>query len=672
MDKPETTDVTAMRAAIRGMARARKLDELSERLRARGCGELVVRANDVMDNVFTFNKTWDMERCCEPFVFDGADWNVVNNDDEEWCFMLNRMDYLVDLAAATLATGEPRYAARAWSLIDNWICAHPAIESELSTRTLDTGIRICTWAQVLPVLEHAGLLDDDALARVHRSINDQIVYLHERYIPKYETSNWGSIQALAIVYVLCTIEAAPADHPAWSWACERIESQMRAQVYPDGIDWEQSTMYHVEVLLNVLRSRWALLVRGIELPAGLDGTARAMARALCAQMMPTGDIDAQGDSDRCDVRGLLALCAALTDDGAVAAACGCATLDDQDLFEYGCPVEDALVGLSRSELPSTSFNGMDSGLFTARSSWDVRANWTLFSSGPLGSGHGHSDNLHVSCCYRGVPVLIDNGRYTYREDEPLRPALKAAPAHNVPLLDGISNCQPKGSWGYSDFAQPLKTYVRHSGNAGSAVHYWEGALVGHDPLHVLVRKLIALDCGIWFGCDETFADGDHELEARFHFDPACSLTALRSGEHGGHDSFAVSAPDVELLFGTTGSGRIESDRCSLGYNDLSDQALLRVTASVHQHGGMLWWLVPAGTLIEGVPVLRNLDTPVDPELAEAVRFTLPSGDRWTIAVFHGEVFSGVKVFGCEGVAFHAKTVAIHEREGCAELNVLRA
>lgn len=119
MDKPETTDVTAMRAAIRGMARARKLDELSERLRARGCGELVVRANDVMDNVFTFNKTWDMERCCEPFVFDGTDWNVVNNDDEEWCFMLNRMDYLVDLAAATLATGEPRYAARAWSLIDN-------------------------------------------------------------------------------------------------------------------------------------------------------------------------------------------------------------------------------------------------------------------------------------------------------------------------------------------------------------------------------------------------------------------------------------------------------------------------------------------------------------------------------------------------------------------------
>ena len=672
MEKPETMDVTATRFAIRAMGAVRNLDALACRLRARGCGELVARANDVMDNVFTFNKTWDMERCCEPYRFDGADWNVVNNDDEEWCFMLNRMDYLVDLAAAFLATGEPRYAVRAWSLIDNWICAHPAIEPELSTRTLDTGIRVCTWAQVLPVLEHAGLLDDGALARVRRSINDQIAYLRERYIPKYETSNWGSIQALAIVYVLCTIEPAPADHPAWSWACERIESQMRAQVYPDGIDWEQSTMYHVEVLLNVLRARWALQARGLELPAGLDGAARALTRALCAQMMPGGDIDAQGDSDRCDVRGLLALCAALTDDGAIAAACGRTTLDDQDLFEYGCPVEDALTGLGRSELPPASFNGMDSGLFTARSFWDTRANWTLFSSGPLGSGHGHSDNLHVSCAYRGVPVLIDNGRYTYREDEPLRPALKAAPAHNVLLLDGISNCQPEGSWGYSDFAQPLKTYVRHSGDAGTAVHYWEGALVGHNPLHVLVRKLVALDCGVWFGCDEAFADGDHELEARFHFDPACSLTALRSGEHEGRDSFAVSAPDVELLFGTTGSGRIEADRCSLGYNELSDQALLRLTAPVCEHSGLLWWLVPAGTQVTRVPVMRNLDTPVDPELAEAMRFDLPGGDRWTIAVFHGEVYSGVKVFGCEGVAFHAKAVAVHERDGVQELHVLRA
>lgn len=672
MEKPEIIDVDAMRTAIRSMGAARNLDGLTCRLQERGCLELVARADEVLEGTFTFNKTWDMERCCEPYRFDGTDWNVVNNDDEEWCFMLNRMDYLVDLAAASLVTGERCYAERAWALIDDWIVAHPAIVPELSTRTLDTGIRICTWSQVLPVLEREGLLNDEALVRIHRSMDDQIAYLRERYIPKYETSNWGSIQTLAVVYALCTIERNPVAHDAWAWACARIESQMRAQVYPDGIDWEQSTMYHVEVLLNVLRARWALQARGIELPRGLDGAARTLSVALCAQMMPDGNIDAQGDSDRCDVRGLLALCSALLEDGTIAAACGCARLDDQDLFEYGCPVEDVLGRLDRSVLPPTFFDGTDSGLFIARSSWEHGANWTAFSSGPLGSGHGHSDNLHLSCCFHGDPVLIDNGRYTYREEEPLRPALKAAPAHNTLLLDGRSNCQPKGSWGYSDFAHPLKTYVRHSGISGNAAHYWEGALVGHDPLHVLARKLVALDCGIWLGCDEAFADGNHELEARFHFDPSCSLTVLSGEEREGHETFAVSTPTAELTFGATALGRVEADRCSLGYNDLSDQVLLRVTTLMRQHGGMLWWLAPAGALVERVPVLRNLDTPVDSELAEAVRFVLPSGDRWTIVVFHGEVFSGIKVFGCEGVSFHAKTVAIHERNGCQELHVLRA
>ena len=68
---------------------------------------------------------------------------------------------------------------------------------------------------------------------------------------------------------------------------------------------------------------------------------------------------------------------------------------------------------------------------------------------------------------------------TYREDSPERPYLKGPLAHNVPLLDGRSSCVPKGSWGYSDFGYPLKTYARHA----DGVHYFEGALVGHDPLH---------------------------------------------------------------------------------------------------------------------------------------------------------------------------------------------
>lgn len=661
----ETSEIESMRRALARMAASLRIDDIAMRLRVRGAGELVSRADEVMRHMFTFNKTWDMERCNEPYEFTGDDWNVVNHDDEEWCFMLNRMDYLIDLVAATLVTGDRSYAHRALELIDSWIGAHPQVEPELSTRTLDTGIRLVAWAQVLPVLEHLGLLDDARLAAIRKSIYDQTSYLEAHYLPKYETSNWGSIQTLGVLFTLCTIEEEPERHPQWQWAFDRAASQMRAQVYPDGVDWEQSTMYHVEVLLGALRTRHAFEVRGIEAPAHLIDASARLSRALCAQMMPSGKIDAQGDSDRCNVRGLLALCAAMCHDGTIKAACGRQRLDNQDLFEYGCSVEDALGRVDTCGVPPMQFDGEDAGLFISRSSWEEDATWTLFSHGPLGSGHGHSDNLHVSCAYRGVPVLIDSGRFTYREDEPLRPALKGPKAHNVLLLDGASNCQPKGSWGYHDFARPLKTYVRHA----NGVHYYEGALIGHHPLHVLTRRLFAFDAGMWVCCDEALADGSHGLEARLHFDPGLRLESA-AGESP--SAFDVRGRGIELVLGGTGEGHLERDVCSLAYNALQDQALVRMTCRVDDWGRMVWWLVPQGARVHHVPVLRNLDTPVEHDVAEALRIELSPDEFYTVVLFYGEVFSGVKAFSCEGVSFHAKAMVIHGRGEDRELTVLRA
>ena len=66
-----------------------------------------------------------------------------------------------------------------------------------------------------------------------------------------------------------------------------------------------------------------------------------------------------------------------------------------------------------------------------RSSWEEDSHFTYLKCGPLGSGHGHADLTHISLYYRGRPVLADSGRYSYVEEEPLRPFLKSAQAHNV-------------------------------------------------------------------------------------------------------------------------------------------------------------------------------------------------------------------------------------------------
>ncbi len=655
----------AIRERLRKTAALMRVGEMGERLAGRDLSVLLARADEVMADTYTFSKTWDMERCRVPFTLPAGayDWNVVNNDDEEWCFMLNRMDYLEDLALVSLVRGDASYAEKAARLIESWVDAHPSIVPELSTRTLDTGIRIRSMVCVLPALDAMGVLTDELLEKAVRSVRDQIASLRERYLPKYETSNWGSIQTLAVLTVLATLEDDPTSDSDWVWARERAESQMAAQVYPDGIDWEQSTMYHVEVLLYSLRALHVLEAQGAPVPRGLRSAAERLSRALAAQMMPNGCIDAQGDSDRTDVRGLMALCAGVLGDGALAVASGRTRLDASDVFAFGCDVEDALAACAAQAgetLPLT-FDGEDSGLFVARSSWGADANLTEFSSGPLGSGHGHSDNLHVTAVYHGAPVLVDGGRYTYREDSPERPYLKEPLAHNVPLLDGRSSCVPEGSWGYSDFGYPLKTYARHAGDA----HYFEGALVGHGPMHVLVRKLVALDCGIWVCADEALAEGGHELVSRFHFDPEARVEAADAG-------CRVICPAGELALGSTGALTAGSEQVSLDYNALSDAALVESRAPFAEKGGLLWWLAPADVRVSPAQVLRGGSEPVDPALAEAVRFELPGGEFYTVAIFHGEVYTGVKAFALEGVSFHAKAVVVHGVGDARDLTVLRA
>lgn len=655
----------AIRERLRKTAALMRVGEMGERLAGRDLSVLLARADEVMADTYTFSKTWDMERCRVPFTLPAGayDWNVVNNDDEEWCFMLNRMDYLEDLALVSLVRGDVSYAEKAARLIESWVDAHPSIVPELSTRTLDTGIRIRSMVCVLPALDAMGVLTDELLEKAVRSVRDQIASLRERYLPKYETSNWGSIQTLAVLTVLATLEDDPTSDSDWVWAWERAESQMAAQVYPDGIDWEQSTMYHVEVLLYSLRALHVLEAQGAPVPRGLRSAAERLSRALAAQMMPNGCIDAQGDSDRTDVRGLMALCAGVLGDGALAVASGRTRLDASDVFAFGCDVEDALAACAAQAgetLPLT-FDGEDSGLFVARSSWGADANLTEFSSGPLGSGHGHSDNLHVTAVYHGAPVLVDGGRYTYREDSPERPYLKGPLAHNVPLLDGRSSCVPEGSWGYSDFGYPLKTYARHAGDA----HYFEGALVGHGPLHVLVRKLVALDCGIWVCADEALAEGGHELVSRFHFDPEARVEAADAG-------CRVICPAGELTLGSTGALSCGREDISLDYNALSEADLVEARSALSGRGGQLWWLSSADVRVSPAQVLRGGSEPVDPALAEAVRFELPGGEFYTVAFFHGEAYTGVKAFALEGVSFHAKTVVVHGVGDARDLTVLRA
>lgn len=642
------------------LAAHKKLAQTAHFIRPDAAKEIIAHADELMHQTFTFNKTWDMERCLTPYTLPVIDWNTHQNDDSEWCFMLSRMDYLDHLLLASLLTGDIAYADKAKEYILNWITAHPTIVSEPSTRTLDTGIRVMNWMEALPYLSMLHALTEDELTRITDSMFAQMQYLKENYLPKYKTSNWGSIQTCAIVSVLPFLRADFLSDPLYQWALDEMTLQFSIQVYPDGMHWEQSTMYHIEVLNYGMK---AVHYMGLHLqpcPSAVKEQVYALAKALVGQLTPSGEIETFGDSDRVCARDVLSRAALLFDDPTFRFV-GLDELDPESLYVLGVPAAQRYATLPASAPQSMHYDGEDSGMYTLRSSWDKDASFTMFTNGSLGSGHGHSDNLHLSACYQGDPVLIDSGRFTYREDHPLRVQLKGMAAHNGVMIDDKAYCVPSDSWGYADFGLPLKNYVRHAGN----LHYFEGAMLGHDPLQVWVRKVIVVDPAIWMIVDEVKCDGAHEAHSRLHFDPAATVSPAG-------DCHRVTTPHAALTLTCPGTVSYTSEPCSLRYNEQQPHTVVHSKTAFTDSATLITTLCGDGITVQDAPVFQNLTEPTAPDFAQARKFILSPTESYTVAVYSKEIYRGKKVLSCEGMPYHAKCVVIHEKDGHKQLTILKA
>lgn len=616
---------------IKGTKEVRKMLTSNDR-------ELVSRkASELAQNIFTFDKPWDMERCVIPFQLDKIDWNVTKNDDEEWCFMLNRMDYLNYL----ILSEDINHRLKAKELILDWIDHHQEIVAEPSTRTLDTGIRIMNMFEALPYLYSDKLLSDEELTVICESILKQGQYLKENYLTKYITSNWGSIQTCALVSVLPYIDE---ENEVYKWALTELDRQLRCQVYPDGMHWEQSTMYHIEVLNYGMKAVYynKLVSEEVKMRVYM------LAKSLFYQVTPHKEIETFGDSDRSNIQDVFTR-ATMIFENAKFKYMGFEEMDIESLYTLGSLSAKEYLKIEAIKPTQLYYNGHDSGMFVARSSFDSDANYVMYTNGSLGSGHGHSDNLHVSIYFKGNPVCIDAGRLTYREDHPLRVELKSMKAHNGVIVDDHQSLVPSDSWGYADFGIPLKNYIRHAEN----MHYYEGTLLSHDPLQAWTRKVIFFDQGIWMIVDEVKEDGNHEMVTRFHLEP------------GNHPLKGLQIDAKEEV-------EVSEEICSLRYNEESKHNVLKFKKSFVDSANQCITFLDKKYQVEDLPILQNGDTPLSDDIATGKKFIIDEDEYYAVAVFHKEVFKGKKILFIDNEPFHAKVFVVHYKGGTKKTYILRA
>lgn len=565
-------------------------------------------ADQIRRGEFIFAEHWEMERTHTPVRFSGpVDWEHTPNGDMEWVYALNRHGSLLALAKAWRMTQEPAYPAVLEALLSDWLDRMPHTPARESTawRSLEAGLRPERWLRARELLGE--MFPPDLAARMDKSLAQHGEYLAQSWTAFHQLSNWGAIQSHGLF--LIGLHLGRED---WqTLALKRLTENLKNALLPDGVQWEQSPMYHCEVLHAAADTLLQARRCGVALPSGLEEQTHRMFAALAAWVTPDRTILPQSDSDCIDAGDLLAQGALLFQDPVLAAAAA-GPVCEGTIWDFGPEGVQRLASLpaQRPACPSQALAA--SGNYQLRSGWGREDAFVHLHTGSLGGGHGHADLLHLDVWHKGEPVLVDAGRYTYVECA-MRQQLKSPAAHNTLRMDGEDFTRYQNTWGWDPVAQPLPAAHCFAPEAD----YVCGGHLGYARKGVLLwRKAVLLKPDLLVLCDFIQAkEGEaHTAQQFFHFGQGSlhqqGQAVLWQGQHTAAQLCWLSGQRPRLF---------RSPRAA-EYNRLEQGPALELTSQTTGTAGLLCVLSLGGPCqARTLPVTTGTGQPVAPADAQAVQ-----------------------------------------------------
>lgn len=630
----------------------------------------LIGANLILNNSFIFDDEWDMEQCRIPYLNRDLDWNFTTNGDEEWVFMLNRHEYFEKLIVAYYFSNNKKYLDKLKELIFNWIenneikeCGGPTI------RTIDTGIRCFSWMKSLLHLIHENKLEDEEILKIIFSIKEQLEYLRKSYIDKYVLSNWGVLQTTAIITCSLWLKDFIEDEELYKWALEELYREINLQVLEDGSHWEQSVMYHIEVL----NCSMATIHYGKYFNVDLDEKFLEKIHSMAKYLVYCGDSNsiqvAQGDSDRSDIRDVLVRASILFNDPHLKFR-AYENMDLTSILLFGRDGFLKYTNMDAEEIKKLNKSFIDSGNIYIRSGWDNEASFTYLQNGTLGSGHGHSDLCHFSIHYGGEPFLIDSGRYTYVENDVLREYLKSAKAHNVSVIDDSPFAIPKNSWGYDKYPDVMKNYFCEKDNISYAEMAYLATLSDGTP-YTVIRKVLVISPDIWVIVNDIRCIGKHICKNYYNLDYKVKVV-----EEEGYFRCVNKESEIKIFNNNVDKKYITNALISTHYNSINNSKKI-VTQGTFENNFVNYDII-LGQNLKSIEmndpsiVQYNSKEKIDSSMAITKEFVINENESYTVIIFNKETFKGAKVYMYNDLALYGKVIVVHRVKDKREIIRLKA
>ena len=620
-------------------------------------------------NTFIFNHKWDMEVCKIPYTFsEEIIWNKIPFEDPEWTFMLNRHKFWVYLAKAYALTSEEKYFDTFISQVNSWIDTVDVFKDEYfnCSRTIEIGIRCLNWIKAIKIFKNSSC----NLNFIENKMIESLLYQCELLIKTYDDfrtlSNWGVMQNCGLISLALNYQEQHSILSQYlTIALERLEYQCKIQILPDGVHWEQSPMYHNEVLNCLLDIAFDFEKLNLDTPSFILSSIRKLAYSNAYMKKPNHNQPMQGDSDETDLRDIITRSAYI--------------LKDQNLKYFGYNFVDfesiwdiGDLNISKyEELPTkkpnfTSIALKESGNFYLRDSFEDNSNYLWFRCGALGSGHGHGEHLHFDLVSNGEDFISDPGRFTYVEGNKDREFLKSCFAHNTTIVDNLPFSKFNGAWGIVESALTLNTH--HSFNTN--FDFVEGGHLGYISLEspvVTNRKILYLKNDLWIIIDEFLTEGAHEYSQIFNFypDKKPTVDGLKAFIKGENSNLFMYWIDKNLNL------NLKNSIFSTEYNKRNSNFQL-VSSIKSNKSKTLFTIISSKELsIQEASVLRGDGSFVPSYEAQAIEITLTPNNK--IIVFNSmiDINNQKKSYLIDNILLYGKTGFIKKYNDTISFEIIK-
>lgn len=629
------------------------------------CAHIIRVADEVCRNYFLFDLEHDMERTWEPVTFDqegDVDWEYRPGNDPEFTFQFNRHRFFICLGQAYWLTGDDKYARHFVRLLMSWITnVKRTPKTEQTTwRILETGIRGEFWVKAIRYFKDSPYVTDEVVDAFYNCLVEHAEFLIQMHSPYRYMSNWGVIENHGLFEIGIAMPDEEKRNRYTSIALEHLEVEARMQIMEDGVQWEQSPLYHNEVLhcyedVLILASR-----NDIDVPDSILNAVQKMAYADLMWKKPDHKQFLMGDSDDMDIRDYISTAAVLFRDPMLKFG-GFPVLDFESVWDLGIECADIYQNLEVQEPDFVSGALSDSGNYYLRENWEETSNLLHFHCGTMGAGHGHSDKLHVDLVAGGEDVLTDAGRYTYVADEG-RFEFKDPTAHNTITVDNKFFTVCKDSWECSRLCQPVKGQFKFTDD----YEYVQGGHLGYGEDGVFVnRKIVYIRPDIYLIMDEMYTGESHTYQQYWNFSERGQVTVPQNGQA----VFQGEKAAAQFFFLTLGvEAELYEGKIARHYNRYEKRQGLRISQKAEGFASFMTVIqaAPNGALkpiqVEKIPVnsaLKGITYPSS--MAEAVKI-ICHDTEYVIIFCHQEVNSPTDLEEADGCMGYGNVIVFDKKK----------